>query len=150
LKELEFDEKFHLSMLKWCGIGDVDPSMTFWEVYLAKLQEEFIGVIGLYQLVDSDPDIVWLGWFGLRPQYRRQGWGKIMINHLKEYAIKFGFKELWVFTNYDNLAAISFYQKSGFIQLGAASDICSGKTHDLSDVILKCNLCDLNDESIGV
>jgi RimJ/RimL family protein N-acetyltransferase len=140
LKELEFGDKFELAMLKWCNIVQRDPSISFWQVYIAKLAVEPIGVIGLYQLVDSPADIVWLGWFGLRPHFRRQGWGTIMLNQLKKYAREFKFKELWVFTNDDNLSAISFYEKNGFIKLGAAIDISPGNTHELSDVILKCNL----------
>lgn len=137
LKELEFDEQFHLAMLKWCGIGQRDPSIDFWQVYLAQLAGESIGVMGLYQLLDTPSHVVWMGWFGLRPQFRRQGWGKSMLDKLTEYAQNFQFQELWVFTNDDNLAAISFYENYGFVQLGAAVDICPGKTHELSDIILK-------------
>lgn len=140
LKELEFGDKFSLAMLKWCGIGKWDESLKLWEVYLAKLNTETIGVMGLYQCIDSPPGMVWVGWFGLRPNFRKQGWGKIMMETLKDYALSFGFKELWVFTNDDNLPAISFYEKLEFINLGAASKICPGKTHTLSDIVMRCNL----------
>jgi ribosomal protein S18 acetylase RimI-like enzyme len=140
LKELEFGDTFSLAMLKWCGIGQRDNSLAFWEVYLAKVEAETIGVMGLYQLVDSPPDVVWVGWFGIRPQFRRQGWGKIMIEQLKEYAREFGFQQLWVYTDHPNLAAVSFYESSGFVKLGVAAEVCPGKTHSLSDIILKSNL----------
>ncbi|TVP62095.1 MAG: GNAT family N-acetyltransferase [Nodularia sp. (in: Bacteria)] len=140
LQELEFGDQFSLSMLKWCGIGQRDQSISFWQVYITKLATESIGVMGLYQLIDSPANVVWMGWFGLRPHFRRQGWGTKMIHKLKEYALSFQFQELWVFTNYDNLAAISFYENYGFIQLGEAADICPGKTHELSDIILKYTL----------
>ncbi len=90
LKELEFGDTFSLAMLKWCGIGQRDQSLAFWEVYLAKLEAETLGVMGLYQLVDSPSDIVWVGWFGIRPKFRRQGWGKIMMKQLKDYARRLG------------------------------------------------------------
>jgi len=140
LKELEFGDKFSLAMLKWCGIGKWDESLKIWEVYLAKLKTETIGIMGLYQYIDSPPGIVWVGWFGIRPNFRGQGWGTIMMEFLKEYALNFGFKELWVFTNDDNLPAISFYKKLKFRKLGTASTICPGKTHSLSDVVMKCEL----------
>ncbi len=140
LKELDFGDQFSLAMLKWCGIGQPDPAIVFWQVYIAKLAAESIGVMGLYQLIDSPFNVVWMGWFGLRPHYRRQGWGTIMIDNLKEYARSFKFQEIWVFTNYDNLPAISFYENYGFVKLGEAFDICPGKTHDLSDIILKYTL----------
>lgn len=140
LKELEFGDKFSLAMLNWCGIGQWDKTLIFWQVYIVKLDEEPIGVMGLYQCIDSPSSVVWVGWFGLRPNFRREGWGSIMMEQLKSYAQEFGFQELWVFTNYDNLPAISFYEKSAFIKLGTAAEVCPGKTHHLSDVILKADL----------
>lgn len=142
LKELEFGDTFSLAMLKWCGIGRRARSIAFWEVYLAKLEAETLGVMGLYQLVDSPADVVWVGWFGIRPQFRRQGWGKMMMKQLKDYAREFGFQQLCVYTNHPNLAAISFYENSGFVKLGVAAEVCPGKTHNLSDIILKSNLND--------
>ncbi len=140
VQELGFEDKFEISMRQWCGLREPEPSMKFWQVYLVKLGEEIIGVMGLYQLVNDEPENAWVGWFGVLPQFRQQGWGQMMMNQLKEYAVKFGFQELWVFTNYDNLGAIAFYEKSSFVLLGAASLICPGKTHDLSDIILKYRL----------
>jgi ribosomal protein S18 acetylase RimI-like enzyme len=140
LKELEFGDKFSLAMLKWCGIGQRNQLLAFWEVYLAKIEAQTIGVMGLYQQVDSQNDVAWVGWFGIRPQFRRQGWGKIMIEQLKKYARQFGFQQLWVYTNSPNLAAVSFYESSGFVKLGVAAEVCPGKTNSLSDIILKSNL----------
>ncbi|BAY11252.1 GNAT family N-acetyltransferase [Calothrix sp. NIES-2098] len=140
LKELEFGDTFKLAMLKWCGMGDRDRSIGFWQVYLAKLEAETIGVMGLYQLVDSPSEVVWVGWFGIRPKFRRQGWGRIIINQLKEYAREFEFQQLWVYTDNPNLAAISFYENCEFVKLGVAKDICPGKTHSLSDIIMMFNL----------
>jgi RimJ/RimL family protein N-acetyltransferase len=140
LKELEFGDKFSLAMLQWCGIIKPDKSTDFWQVYLAKLASETIGVMGLYQLFDSPNDVVWVGWFGLRPNFRRSGWGSLMMEQLKDYALDFKYQQLWVFTEHDNLAAISFYEKSGFVKLGIAAEVCPGKTHEPSDIILKCQL----------
>lgn len=140
LKELEFGDQFSLAMLKWCGIGERDKTLTFWQVYIVKLEGESIGVMGLYQTTNSPSNVVWVGWFGLRPQFRREGWGSIMMKSLKGYAQEFGFQELWVFTNYNNLPALSFYEKSAFMKLGTAAEVCPGQTHNLSDVILKTNL----------
>jgi ribosomal protein S18 acetylase RimI-like enzyme len=96
--------------------------------------------MGLYQMVNSSPNIVWVGWFGLRPKYRQQGLGTLMINALKKYALQFGFKQLWVFTNNNNFIAISFYEKAGFIKLGSAEEICPDQTYKLSDIILRYQL----------
>jgi RimJ/RimL family protein N-acetyltransferase len=140
LKELEFGDKFKLAMLRWCGIGKPDESVNLWQVYIAKLAAEIIGVMGLYQLLDSPKDVVWVGWFGLRPNFRRSGWGTLMMEQLKDYALDFGYQQLWVFTDDTNLAAISFYEKLGFVKLGIGAEVCPGKTHQPSDIILVCQL----------
>jgi RimJ/RimL family protein N-acetyltransferase len=140
LKELEFGDKFSLSVLRWCEIKERQKTLAFWQVYLVTLETETIGVMGLYQMVNSSPNIVWVGWFGLRPKYRQQRLGTVMINLLKKYALEFGFKQLWVFTNTNNFAALSFYEKAGFIKLGSAEEICPDKTYKLSDIILRYEL----------
>lgn len=137
LEELEFGDRFSLSMLHWCGIGKREYPLAFWEVYVAKLGVESVGIIGLYQQMDTPPEVVWVGWFGVRPKFRRQGFGTIMMNGLRQLVMDFKFKELWVFTEKDALPALAFYEKADFTRLGTAANVCPGKTHDSSDIILR-------------
>ncbi len=140
LKELEFGDKFSLSMLHWCGIGAREYPLKFWEVYIAKVDEQTVGVIGLYQQMETNTESVWVGWFGVRPQFRRQGIGTVIINQLKQLAVNFKFKELLVFTDLDNLAAIYFYERNGFVKVDISEANTLGKTHEPSDIVLRCKL----------
>jgi RimJ/RimL family protein N-acetyltransferase len=140
LQELDFGDKFSLSMLHWCGIGKRSYPLAFWEVYVAMNEDEVIGVIGLYQQMETPPSIVWVGWFGVRPSFRRRGFGSMMIDSLKQKASDFNFRELWVFTEQENEVALNFYEKLGFRKLSEAEKNRAGTTHDPTDVVLRSDL----------
>ena len=140
LQELEFGDKFSLSMLHWCGIGKRSYPLAFWEVYIAMHEDETVGGIGLYQQVETPPSIVWVGWFGVRPSFRRRGFGMMMIDFLKQKARDYSFKELWVFTEQENEGALKFYEKLGFKRLSEYEINNAGTTHDSTDVVLRVGL----------
>ncbi len=140
LQELEFGDKFSLSMLHWCGIGKRSYPLEFWEVYIAKVEDEPMGVIGLYRQVHTPVGVVWIGWFGVRPSFRGRGLGTQMLRDLVKIAKEYKFKELWVFTDRENRGALRFYEKFGFINLGTVEENNPGVTHDPTDVILKYSL----------
>jgi len=140
IKEIEFGDRFSLSMLHWCGIGKREYPLKFWEVYIAKIDNETVGVIGLYQQMETKTESVWVGWFGVRPQFRRKGIGTTLINQLKKIAADYKFRELLVFTDQDNVAALSLYQNNGFIKVEPSEAVSLGKTHDPSDIVLKLGL----------
>jgi len=139
LQELDFGvgDKFSLSMLHWCGIGQRAYPLAFWEVYIAIANQQAIGVTGLYRQMHTPSQIVWVGWFGVRPNYRRRGFASIMMDELKDLARGFNFKELWVFTEPDNEAALGCYRKAGFIEVDTSKEEVPGTTHEPSDVKLK-------------
>jgi RimJ/RimL family protein N-acetyltransferase len=140
LKEIDFGDRFLLSMLHWCGIGQRSTPLDFWQVFLIRSAERIVGVSGLYRQPGTPQHICWLGWFALRPMFRRQGFGRAAIHMLAEYAGTVGCKELWVYTDSSNEAARSFYSKLGFELLGSASEYASGQTMDDSDIVLKLGL----------
>lgn len=83
------------------------------------------------------PYLCWLGWFAIRPQFRRQGFGTAAICRLCGTARNASFKELWVYTGREDDIAWLFYVRLGFQLLGAASDYALGKTMDDSDIVLR-------------
>jgi ribosomal protein S18 acetylase RimI-like enzyme len=82
-------------------------------------------------------DSVSYGWFGIRPRFRRQGFGTGAIQRLTAIARNAAFKELWVYTGSTDNAAIEFYQSLGFAAVGVAGECARGQTMDDSDVVLK-------------
>ena len=81
--------------------------------------------------------LCWLGWFAIRPQFRRQGFGTAAIHQLCDAARAAGPTELWIYTSLHDDAARSFYTSLGFEVLGPASEYAPGKTTDDSDIVLK-------------
>ena len=133
MREIDFGDAFLLSMLHWCGIGKRSRPLDFWQVFLLRAKSQIIGVSGLYRQPGMPSHLCWLGWFAIRPQFRRQGFGAAAIHQLSGVARNIGSTELWV---YDDAARI-FYMSLGFSVLGPAYDYAPGKSMDNSDIVLR-------------
>jgi len=136
----DFGGGFLLSMLHWCGIGKRTSPLRFWEVSLLRADREIVGVCGLYRMHETPASLIWLGWFGIRPAFRRRGYGSATIHSLADRAREMGCKELWVYTGSSDEVAREFYSTLGFKLVGPARDHAPGQTIDDSDVILKLQL----------
>src|SRR5262249_29404256 len=132
----DFGDAFLLSMLLWCGIGKRSKPLEYWQVFLLRAKAEIIGVLGLYRQPGMPSQVCWLGWFAIRPQFRRQGFGTAAVHQLYDAAVAAGSTELWVYTGVDDDVTRSFYASLGFEVLGSASEYAPGKTSDDSDIVL--------------
>jgi ribosomal protein S18 acetylase RimI-like enzyme len=81
--------------------------------------------------------VCWLGWFGIRPRFRRQAIGGNAMYALIDFARSLGCKELWVYTGASDNVAVSFYKSLGFEVLGAAVQWALGQTMDDTDIVLR-------------
>ena len=137
MKEIDFGDRFLLSMLHWCGIGQRSTPLDYWKVFLLRAEGNVVGVSGLYRQPGMAETVCWLGWFGIRPRFRRQGFGRNAMYALIEFARSLDCKELWVYTGSSDHVAVVFYQSLGFELLGTAADWAPGRTMDNSDVVLR-------------
>ncbi len=137
----DFGDRFLLSMLHWCGIGRRPVPIPFWEVFLLRRATETIGVCGLYQTPKTPSSRIWVGWFGIRPAFRRKGYGTAAIHALTDKGRRMACTELWVYTGRPDEGARTFYTKLGFEVLGPASERAAGMTMDESDIVLMLPLC---------
>ena len=137
MRDIDFGDTFLLSMLHWCGIGKRSRPLEYWQVFLLRAKSQIIGVSGLYRQPGMPSHVCWLGWFAVRPQFRRKGFGTAAIHQLCHAARDAGSTELWVYTDRHDEVARIFYLSLGFEVLGAASDYAAGKTMDNSDIVLK-------------
>jgi ribosomal protein S18 acetylase RimI-like enzyme len=137
LREIDFGDRFLLSMLHWCGIGHRSATLEYWQVWLVQAQSETVGVSGLYRQPGMPPTICWLGWFAIRPEFRRRGFGRAAIIAVCDFARHQSFKELWVYTDAADTIATKFYTGLGFEILGPAIESAPGRTTDDSDIVLK-------------
>ena len=109
MREIDFGDPFLLSMLRWCGIGKRSKPLEYWHVFLLRAKSEIIGVSGLYRQPGMPSHVAWLGWFAIRPQFRRQGFGTAAIHQLCDAARAAGSTELLVYTGLQDDVARSFY-----------------------------------------
>ena len=73
----------------------------------------YIGVTGIYAY-KKDMDNAWLGFFGLKEEYRGKHYGKKALILSEEYAKSQGYKFMRVFTDKFNDYAIEFYERNGY------------------------------------
>jgi ribosomal protein S18 acetylase RimI-like enzyme len=140
LREIEFGDQFLLSMLHWCGIGQRATPLEYWQVFLVESKHEVVGVSGLYRQPGMAAHVCWLGWFAIRPQYRRRGFGRAAIRSLTGEAQRINCREIWVYTDADDRIARDFYISVGFEVIGLAHEWAHGRTMDPSDVVLRQKL----------
>jgi RimJ/RimL family protein N-acetyltransferase len=137
MKEIDFGDRFLLSMLHWCGIGRRSTPLEYWKVFLLRAGGDVVGVSGLYRQPGMAETVCWVGWFGIRPRFRRQGFGRRAMHALIDFARHLSVKEFWVYTGSSDDIAVNFYRSLSFEELGAAADWAPGRTMDNSDVVLR-------------
>jgi GNAT superfamily N-acetyltransferase len=137
MKEIDFGDRFLLSMLHWCGIGRRSTPLDYWKVFVLSAAGEIVGVSGLYRQSGIEETVYWVGWFGIRPRFRRQGLGKGAMHALIGFAESLGCRELWVYTGSSDKIAVNFYRSLSFDELGTAADWAPGRTMDNSDIVLR-------------
>src|SRR5580692_9948167 len=98
LREIALGDSFLLSMLHWCGIGQRSTPLDYWKVFLLRAGGDGVGVSGLYRQPGMAETVCWVGWFGIRPRFRRQGFGRRAMHALIDFARHISVKELWVYT----------------------------------------------------
>jgi ribosomal protein S18 acetylase RimI-like enzyme len=140
MKEVDFGDRFLLSMLHWCGIGRRSTSLAYWKVFLLRSAGQVVGVSGLYRQPGMPETVCWVGWFGIRPRFRRKGFGTRAMYLLWDFARNNGCQELWVYTGSSDDIAVCFYKSLGFEVLGTAARWARRQTMDDSDIILRRRL----------
>ena len=137
MKEIDLGDRFLLSMLHWCGIGRRSTPLEYWKVFLVRARGHPVGVSGLYRQPGMPQNVYWVGWFGIRPRFRRAGFGTNVMYALFDVARSIGCEELWVYTGSSDDVAVSFYKSLGFELLGSAAERAPGRNMEDSDIVLR-------------
>ena len=84
------------------------------QFFLVFDKEKCIGVTGIYSY-KNDSDNAWVGFFGIKEQYRHKGFGSKVLKLTEKYAKSLGYKYMRLFTDKeDNDISINFYKKNGY------------------------------------
>ena len=90
--------------------------------YVYTRDNEFIGEISLvFDMKDSDYTIekqrIYVSRLLVKPDYRRQGIGRLLVNHVVEIAKQMNYKEMSIGVDLDNYPALKLYIEAGFDQI---------------------------------
>ena len=143
MREIELGDRFLLSMLHWCGIGKRHIPLELWRVFLLRGSGEIVGVTGIYRQPGMAKRVGWIGWFGIRPRFRRRGYGSNAVSETIRVAREEGCDALYVYTGSENHQAVQFYKSIGFHVLGIAADCAPGQTMESTDVVLEYLIADI-------
>lgn len=115
----DFEKEHWEYLLTWCGIIDNDPADLgkYWQVWLIETQNKVVGICGMYSLLLKDNTDLWLGWFGVLPQYRGRKLGEEAIRFMEHEGRKAGAKSLLSYITPGEYP-LRFYEKNGFVESG--------------------------------
>lgn len=114
--ELGFD--YYHAVLVWCNVIDYNgyDKYYFWEVYLIERDGKIVGLAGLSSQYAERKDELWLGWFGVLPEYRNEGIGSEALKLIEEKAKSFGCDTLMTYID-KSCKPLKFYQRNNFMVL---------------------------------
>jgi GNAT superfamily N-acetyltransferase len=130
----DFGFIYYHTILTWCGIiGDNENDNKYWQIYLMQLNNETVGICGLYSLYENSYDELWLGWFGVIPEKRNKNIGQDTLDWMKENAKSLGCKKLMAYVD-KNGKPLSFYYRNNFKRIGTVKDYLLEHTELSSDL----------------
>jgi ribosomal protein S18 acetylase RimI-like enzyme len=65
----------------------------------------------------TDDETIWLSWFGVDPNYRRQGLGSALLERLDARAHKLNSHKIWCDSRTDNQTSAALLRRHGFTQI---------------------------------
>jgi len=78
------------------------------------LDKDIMGFCGIYSENNED---AWIGWYGIRPKFRRRGYGIECLHILSALIKSYGYKYIRLYTDKVlNNNAYNLYLKDGFIE----------------------------------
>jgi len=98
-------EKWHSSFVVRLGEAVYPKNL---EGFVVEIDDQKVGLI-TFQIVNDQCEIV-----TINSTLENSGVGSVLISKVKEAAIAYKCRRLWLITTNDNLPAMRFYQKRGF------------------------------------
>ena len=109
--------------------------------YIIKWKDIPIGVIGLYTDDSIDRESIWVGWFGILPEFRSKGFGRKSLLDIIEKAKKYNKRYLRLYTDDDKDSTARNLYRS-VMQMYEYYNNVDDYTYDGNCLIYSCSLCD--------
>lgn len=126
----DFGYTYYHAILSWCEIIQKDQSNKFWEVWLIHFNNKIIGICGLYSLKENNNSELWLGWFGIIPEYRNQKLGSVVLAELENLAKINNCEILYTYVDIEG-KPLTFYYRNGFERISTVGEYISSINYSL-------------------
>jgi len=95
--------------------------------------DSIVGVVGFCFDKYCSPDILWLNWFYVHPNYRRRGIGRDLLKYVLDEARSLGVRKMYLDTSSDisYAPAVALYERFGFREEGRLLDYYGHGEHYL-------------------
>ena len=119
----------------------IDTNYETNRYYIIRVNRIPVGVIGLYTEEEIDDESIWLGWFGILPEFRSRGIGRKSILDMIERAKKSGRKYFRLYTDdMEDCIARPLYRS--IMPIFENYDNEKGENFDNNCLVYSYSLCD--------
>lgn len=84
------------------------------QYWVAMEKHQVVGITGVYTTRLTPERVAWIGWTAVKPLFRRQGFGRQLVEHVAAFAQTAGLDVLAAYTSETHRGAIHVYQALGF------------------------------------
>src|SRR5574343_129734 len=112
----EWGYVYYHAILYWCNVIENVDDGKMWEVWVIKVDNEVIGICGLFSHVPGYNRELWLGWFGFTENNRGKGYGRQALQWMESVAKSLGCSRLLSYVDKD-MATMPFYIKNGYTMM---------------------------------
>lgn len=128
LHELEADwgKIFWSAILMWCDVLDnpYKDDGKYWQVWVIQYEGKVIGICGLFAHKKDYVEELWLGWFGIIPDYRNKKIGEKALKFMEEHAKSLGCKKIFSYVDIEG-KPLSFYFRNGYERISTVAEYLS-------------------------
>lgn len=99
-----------------------DSGFAAGAVVIGAFDPELVGMVGISQ-ADNERDAAWLWGFYVAPESRREGYGRMLLEHALACAREMpGVRRVMLSVSHAAIAAIHLYEAAGFVTVDTAHD----------------------------
>jgi ribosomal protein S18 acetylase RimI-like enzyme len=113
-------------------LSELPPGKTLDDKLVLGIRNDHANLAGVLDIMDGypEPGVCWIGLLEIPPEYRGMHLGYSVLSELEKLVVRSGIFRLQLGVLQDNLPALAFWQKMGFIEIRRKTDYASGqKTH---------------------
>lgn len=119
------------AVTRWCKATPANlNTKAAWCLWLAKIGHEPAGVTELFRTKCTPEGVLWLGWTGVAPKFRRMGIGGKLFDFAADEAARLGAHTLRLFVEKDAKPAQAMYRAKGMEYVSTVREFLPAHNED--------------------